>query len=241
MAIATPRGKRRIEEDEEFYPTGDGKPMAETAKHFEQMVYCVKALQMQFLHRLDVLVAGNNFLYWERGNRSAVVSPDCYVVFGADKRLRDTYKVWEEGGRTPDVVFEITSSSTRHKDTRKKRPIYERILRVPEYYLFDPRGDYLKPRLLGFLLVDGQYQPMELVEGRLHSDLLGLDLEVMGETLRFYDPEAGAYLPTVEELAQRTEAEARRAETEAHRAEAAEAEIARLRAELDSLRRKKGE
>ena len=28
-----------------------------------------------------------------------------------------------------------------------KRPLYERTLRVPEYFLFDPTGDYLRPRL----------------------------------------------------------------------------------------------
>jgi Uma2 family endonuclease len=225
MAIAAPRGKRRFEEDdEEFYITSDGKPMAETQKHADQMIYCIKTLEVRYANRPDVYVWGNNFIHYQQGARNRYVAPDCYVVFGVEKRERDNYKVWEEGGRTPDVVFEITSRSTQREDTHKKRPLYETILRVPEYYLFDPTGDYLKPRLQGFRLREGRYEPMRLADDRLHSDRLGLDLVMQGETLRFYDSATGDYLRTPEE--------------EAHDRAAAEAENARLRAELDRLRQK---
>lgn len=233
MAIATQPGKRRDVDDDDLYPSSDGKPMAETDEHYEQMVYLIEALKLYYSDRPDVYVAGNNFLYWEQGNPSAVLSPDCYVVFGVEKRLRKTYLAWQEGGILPTVVFEITSRKTRRQDTHRKRPIYESILKTPEYFLFDPTGDYLKPRLQGFLLVDGAYVAMELVDDRLHSDALGLDLVWRGNYLRLYDPERGEFLPTIQEAVHR-------AEVEAFRADAAEQEVARLRAELAALRRQRG-
>src|SRR4051794_12971630 len=212
--------------DEIDYPTSDGKPMAETDTHRKLMVYAIEALTLYFRDRPDVYVSGNNFIYWEEGNRKRFVSPDTYVVFGVGMRDRDCYKAWEEGGKLPDVVFEFTSKTTRREDTRTKRPLYEATLAVPEYFLFDPTGDYLKPRFQGYRLVGGHYVPLEVVEGRLRSERLGLDLVVRGEEFRFYDPARGEWLPTVRELAER-------AEREAERADAADAEIARLKAELE--------
>src|SRR5580692_12300644 len=120
----TPR-KRRV-----FYPVSDGKPMAETDKHLHLMIYCISALGNFFADRADVYVAGNNFLYWQEGNPKARISPDCYVVFGVEKRVRDSFKAWEEGGHLPSVVFEFTSKKTRQEDVRKKRPLYEQVLKA---------------------------------------------------------------------------------------------------------------
>ena len=75
------------------------------------------------------------------------------MVFGVEKKLRDNFKVWKEGGKTPTIVFEFTSKKTMREDRDVKRPLYEQVLKVPEYVLFDPTGDYLKPRLQGFRLV----------------------------------------------------------------------------------------
>ena len=70
----------------------------------------------------------------------------------------------------------------------KKRDLYRDVLQVPEYFIFDPTEDYLKPPLQGFRLVDGEYARIEPVAGRLPSDVLGLHLERDGEELRLYDP-----------------------------------------------------
>jgi Uma2 family endonuclease len=133
-----------------YYPDSDGKPMAETEKHRDLMIYSIEALKAFFDARPDVQVSGNNFIYFEEGNPKARISPDCYVVFGVPKRVRDSYKSWEEGGKLPAVIFEFTSKKTRREDVHKKRPLYEQVLRVSEYFQFDPTGDYLKPRLQGF-------------------------------------------------------------------------------------------
>ena len=121
------------------------------------------------------------------------------------------------------MVFEFTSKKTQREDTDSKLPLYERVLQTPEYFLFDPTGDYLRPRLQGYRLVDGRYVRLELVGDRLHSEQLGLDLVQNGEDLRLFDPQRGEFLPTAVEPARRIES--------------AEAEITRLRAELEALRR----
>src|SRR5262249_33094987 len=153
---------------------------------------------------------------------------------------RDLYKVWDEGGQTPAVVMEITSKSTRKEDMGKKFQRYEQRLRVPEYFLFDPTGDYLSPTLQGYRLENGKYIRLPMQNDRLYSEQLKLDLVLQGELLRFYDPIKNLWLLSPEETQQLAEAEHQRAELERRRAEAAEAELARLRAELAALRSKDG-
>jgi hypothetical protein len=103
--------------------------------------------------------------------------------------------------------------------------------------MFDPTGDYLKPRLQGDRLVGDRYLRLEPVGGRLYSEQLGLELVQEGESLYLYDPVRKERLPTALEQARRAESADRRAEEEAAARAAAEAETARLRAELEALRR----
>jgi Uma2 family endonuclease len=227
--------------------------MAETEKHLLLMLYCIGALKNYFAARPDVYAVGNNFLYWEEGNPKARISPDCYVVFGVENRVRDSYKAWEEGGRLPSVVFEFTSKKTRHEDVRKKRPLYEQVLKVPEYFQFDPTGDYLKPRLQGLRLRDGVYEAIPLVNDRMVSEQLGLELVMEGERLRLWDPVKGEWLLShVESEQARVSAEASRvaeaearqfaerraaAASEAQAQEAQAREVAEQRAEAEAQAR----
>jgi hypothetical protein len=169
------------------------------------------------------------------------------VVKGLDPHDRENYLLWEEG-RPPDVVIEVTSDSTRDEDLYDKFEIYRDQIRGVEYFLFDPRGDYLEPALQGYRLKARRYEPIKPVAGRLASRELGLHLEVHNRELRFFDPATGSWLPTPEEARQAAEAERRQAEAERQQAEAehrqaeakwreAEAEAERLRQELESLRR----
>ncbi len=248
--------KQRMQRTREVvYPVSDGKPMAESDLHQQLMIYFIEALRQHFRNDPLVYVAGNNFLYWEQGNPRAAISPDTYVVFGVPMELRDCYMAWKLGGRLPDVVFEFTSKKTRREDVWKKRPIYEQTLKVSEYFQFDPTGDYLRPRLQGFRLVDGSYVPLEVIDGRLHSERLGLDLVQDGNWLRIFDPARGEWLLTPQEHAQRSkmetirsqaeahraEVEAKRAESEAQRAQQAEARATGLETELEALRRRLAE
>jgi Uma2 family endonuclease len=221
-----------------YYPDSDGRPVAESEFQLIPFLYAVDALRTHFRARNDVYVAGNMFIYYEEGNPRAAVAPDIFVVVGASKHVRPSYKLWEEP-KAPDFVLEITSHSTRSEDQGAKRGIYA-FLGVREYFQYDPTGDYLLPPLKGFRLLGDNYQPLPattLPDGTLvlRSDALGLELRIEDGTLRFYDPASGKRLLTHQEAEQaRREAEQARQEAEA-RAQAAEARVAELEARLRAL------
>ncbi len=221
-----------------YYPESDGKPMAETDIHRDQMFDLITTLKEFYRDAPDVYVSGNLFIYYEEGNIYKRVAPDVFVVKGVPKHERRTYRVWEEG-KGPDVVIEVTSEETRREDQRGKRDLYERVLEVSEYFLYDPTGDYLRPPLQGYRLAKGVYHPIALRNGRLRSRMLGLELGVRENRLRLYDPPKGQWLPTpAEHAAAQRQAEAAR-EREAAARRQAEAELARLRAELEALRQRR--
>jgi Uma2 family endonuclease len=231
MSVA-PRSRTTRQVD---YPTSDGKPMAETDLHRQDMVDVIETLQDRFAGQPDVYVTGNLLLFYEEGNRRKHVSPDVFVVHGVPKLPpRDYYLLWKEG-KPPEVVIEITSKTTRREDENKKRILYRDVLRVQEYFQFDPTEDYLKPPLQGHRLVDGNYEPITQVDGRLPSLILGLHLERDGTQLRLHDPETGRRLPTRQEALMATRAEL--SEKDAQLTDK-DAENARLRRELEELRRR---
>ena len=235
------------------YPTRDGRPMGETEYHRDDMIDLIRSLQAYYADDPEVTVSGNLLLFYEEGNRRKHVSPDVFVVRGVPRRRRLNYLIWEEG-RAPDLVIELTSKTTRKEDRGKKYQLYRDTMQVREYFLFDPRAEYLTPPLQGFRLVEGEYARIEPVEGRLPSEVLGLHLERDGTELRLYNPVTGRWLPTPNEAfagaeharlqaeaeRRRAEAEREQAEAERQRAEAerdeANRELERLRRELDALR-----
>jgi Uma2 family endonuclease len=250
--MATVPKQRRTREVR--YPTRDGKPMGETELHINELIDAFHLLKDFFAGQPNVYVGGNLLLYYEEGNRRKRVSPDVLVALDVPgKPKRDYYLVWKEG-KAPDFIIEITSKSTRREDQKKKLVLYRDVLRVSEYFLFDPRGDYLNPPLQGFRLAGGDYVPIEPIAGRLPSQVLGLHLERDGENLRLFDPTTGKRLLTrlegraaAERLAgqerERTESERQRADQERQIAQAAEAarqsltdEVERLRREIEALR-----
>ena len=222
------------------YPTGDGKPMAETDVHRDLMMDLIQTLEAHYAADPAVYVSGNLLLFYEEGNKRKHVSPDVFVVRGVAKKKRENYLAWDEG-KGPDLVIELTSKSTRSEDVKTKMALYRDVLQVPEYFLFDPFQDYLTPSMQGYRLIDGNYELIGSVAKRLPSEILGLHLERVGSQLRLHDPVAARRLPTP---AERAEAEYQRAEAERQRADheradrlEAEAENARLRQELEALRR----
>ena len=201
------------------YPSSDGEPVAESSFQLIPLFYAFDALRRRYAGREDVFVAADLLLYYEEGNPAAAVAPDVFVVLGAANHPRHSYQLWKEP-KGPDLVLEITSASTRDKDQGPKREIYRR-LGVREYWQFDPTGDYLEPPLQGLALIGETYErlPMdELADGalRLVSKVLGLEVRMEAEGLRFYDPATRSYLlSSAEEEQRRLRAEARVAELEA--------------------------
>ena len=195
-----------IEQEEIEYPSSDGEPMAESDITRDYMTYGVEALKLHFQGRSDVYVSANSFVYYEEGNKAAVVAPDIYVVFGVRKRKRDNYKVWQEDEIAPQFVLEITSATTQDVDQETKPETY-RSLGVREYFQYDPSGDYLNPILQGVRLVNGQYEPIEANNITfdslwLYSEVLGLELHIVSGELRFRNPQTGDFLNTYQQSEQ---------------------------------------
>lgn len=113
---------------------------------------------------------------------------------------------------------------------------------MKEYFLFDPRAEYLTPRLQGYRLAGDEYERLPAVETLdralvMTSEVLGLELRAKaGGKLRFGDPETGEDLLSHGETHAALRAAELRAEREgaALRAtlRAAEARIAELEARL---------
>jgi Uma2 family endonuclease len=219
------------------YPDSDGQPIAESDATRNYLSYCVEALRLYFQSRQRVYVSGNLFVYYEEGNNKLWIAPDVFVIFGVNSRDRRSYKSWQEGGKLPSFVLEITSFSTKKQDEVEKPQLYA-SLGVEEYFQYDPTSDYLNPQLRGARLLNGVYQPLPLQSRHntpfIHSQVLGLDLQLQSpqqplplglvplpKELRFYDPQTGAKLLSRQEVEQaREQAERDRDEAERDRDEA---------------------
>lgn len=238
MAVISPLFTTKSPVPDTDYPTSDGKPMGETDLHRSVMFAAIETLKMHYAGQ-RVYVSGNLLLYYRPGNKRRHVSPDVMVVKGLEPRDRENYLLWEEG-RAPNVVIEVTSQSTRDEDLEDKLEIYRDEIEVAEYFLFDPRSEYLTPALQGHRLIRGCYEPVEPVGGRLVSDQLGLHLEGKGSQLRFYDPRSQRWLPTPEEARLEAQAALKQKDAALEQKDAAlrraEAEMEQLRQELASLR-----
>lgn len=232
------------------YPTGDGKPLGETPVHRDNLLELIERLRRHFAGDRSLYISGNMLMYYEQGDKRRHVSPDVFITRGISDTYRDAYFTWVEG-KGPDFVVEFTSASTRGEDIRKKFELYRDRLRVLEYFLFDPFEEYLKPSMRGYRLVEGEYRPIEPVDGRLPSEVTGLHLERDGVWLRLHDPVSGRRILTATEaaaLAEQRLGEARQELLETREAarmaeeaaRAAEAENERLRAEIEELKRGRG-
>jgi Uma2 family endonuclease len=204
-----------------IYPETDGQPMTESDATRDYLIYSLEVLRLFFYSRRNIYISGNLFLYYEEGNPKAVISPDVFVIFGVSNCKRRSYKTWQEGGKLPSFIMEITSLTTKRQDEVEKPKLYAR-LGVQEYFQYDPTADYLDPQLKGYQLVEGIYQPLPLQStpdgvSFIHSPVLGLDLRLypsnreplaitsLPKDLRFYDPQTGLKLLSREELEQAKE------------------------------------
>ena len=108
-------------------------------------------------------------------------------------------------------------------------------LGVEEYYIFDPRQEYLEPRFCAFHRHDGRFVP---VAGEtVYSNRLGLELLAIGDKLRFRIPNPdGILLTSAERLEReisRRKRESARADHEASLRREAERQLAAMRLLLE--------
>lgn len=176
------------------YPDEDFEPRQEGDKQRRNLSYTTEALRLWFEKQQNVYVSGNIFIRYREEKLEKRIAPDTFVVFGMSNEDRVSYKIYEEGGKAPDFVLEITSKGTVTKD-REQNPLIYRNLGVKEYFQYDPTGEYLKPTSLqGLRLENGEYVAIAssvLPDGTLslHSEVLGLDLHLYPNLgFRFFDP-----------------------------------------------------
>ncbi len=211
--------------------------VTETTWHYEAIAYLQQTLSHRYRDRDDVFVGANNFVYWEEGNTEEKQAPDVYICFGVRNIGRTSYKTWEEGGIAPQVVFEVTSKSSRFNDLGTKKAIYE-MLGVEEYYAFDPLREYIPRGLRAFRLKGSAYEEITPnlatpnVPLRIYSPRLDLDLEApLSETgiLKLFLPSSGTALRSYREaelaaLHEKGRADEAQAQLEGARAQAEEAQ-----------------
>ncbi len=223
-----------------FYPSADGEPVAETYTHFYVLLTTLEVLR-QYLKDRQATVLANQFLYYAQGFPKLRVAPDVMVIFDVPPGGRDNYKIWEER-QVPKVTFEMTSKKTQEQDANFKKTLYEQ-LEVQEYWLFDPKGEWIKEQLRGYRLRGESY---ELITDS-RSEPLQLRLAVEGEVISFYR-NSGEKLLIPEELAAalqveveaRQQAESRAAQAQ-ERAQQAQEQAQQIEALLARYRERFGE
>ena len=243
------------QQKEIIYPSADGEPVAETYDHLYAILTTLEVLK-QYLEDRRATVLANQFLYYSQGFPKLRVAPDVMVIFDVEPGGRDNYKIWDEG-QVPVVIFEMTSKGTQDQDKTFKKTLYEQ-LGVQEYWLFDPKGEWIKEQLQGYrlrgdtyeLITDSCSQPLQLrlaVEGKLISfyrEDTGEKLLIPDELVEALEQETQARLlaeEQAEQERQRAEQERQRAEQERQQRELAQQQLAEMEAMLTRYRERFGE
>ncbi|MEH2438826.1 Uma2 family endonuclease [Nostoc sp.] len=161
----------------------------------------------------EVFVATDLNLYYDLRHTLWYKRPDWFAAVGVSRlyeqqNLRLSYVIWQEGV-APFVVVELLSSGTEKEDLGQtlreinqpptKWEVYERILRIPYYIVFDRYTDKLQV----FQLVADSYSELDLSTPRVWMPGLELGLglwqgsyqQIERLWLRWYDA-SGNWLPT---------------------------------------------
>jgi Uma2 family endonuclease len=252
-------------------PEEDETPL-ESHYHALQQQLLAEVIHQHFTGRSDYFCGTNMFVFYSREQAQGITDfvegkresapykgPDLLVVVGVDgTKRRKHWVVWDEDDRFPDLIVEITSPSTKSKDTGENLKLFAQVFRTREYFWYDEEaGEWMGYRLQG-----ASYVPIEVnARGWRWSEVLGAWLGVSElpyrgwryRWLRLYDV-GGRLVPTGEELAaaeralreqerQRAEQAERRIERERRRAERERqrAEAERQRAEQERQRAEQAE
>ena len=199
-------------------PTEDGIPL-ETNWHRIQMNLLIDILFYYWRDRTDYFMGGNMFIYYSANQvrNEDYRGPDFFLVKDVDGSYdRDSWIIWEEDGRYPNLIIELASPSTINTDLNFKKHLYEKTFRTPEYFCYDPK----EKKLLGWRLSNNQYHVLQANDkGWLWCEEVDLWLGLwkgkyqgINRTwLRFYNADGVLIYTGLETEAQRAEAEAQRA------------------------------
>ena len=113
----------------------------------------------------NLLMLSNIPIRYDTENHRIFVAPDYFISFDVDiSAIRDetSYNMWEIE-KPPEWALEVASPSTYQRDIFEKPYIYA-MIGISEYWLFDPTGGNLYGQpLTGFKLVNGSYEPIEII------------------------------------------------------------------------------
>ncbi|MFO0957468.1 MAG: hypothetical protein U0800_08365 [Isosphaeraceae bacterium] len=99
MSTVAPKSVQEYRGDPS-YPTGDGKPMAETGLHSRLLMELVQTLRDRLEGDPMAYAGGNMLLFYEEGNKRKHVAPDVFATLGVPREPeRLNYIVWQEGSR----------------------------------------------------------------------------------------------------------------------------------------------
>ena len=200
------------------YPSSDGKPMSESMRQYNEIVYVKGNLDIVVGTR--GVVAGDNLVYPVEGQPRICIGPDVYVAIGRPLGLRASYQVWREGGIFPQVIFEIMSPSNTPDQMDDKLEFYNEH-GAEEYYVYDPE----RIILTGYMRGTSELEPIPQMHNWV-STLLGVRFDMSGEEWAIYRPD-GTRFETVREMYDRAQnateeskSAKRRADTAQRRADA---------------------
>jgi Uma2 family endonuclease len=156
--------------------------------------------------------------------------PDILAVLDVEQPEDDERMAWAvvDEGKGPDFVLEVLHRGDRDKDLVENVERYAHLL-IPEYFVYDRARQHIH----GWHLVPGasRYERKVPQLGHYRSSVLGLDLAVIGDNLRFLVGEAP--LPVSADLIGRLRGIQENLEAKAEQAEAkAEQALAGLREAL---------
>ncbi|NET51773.1 MAG: Uma2 family endonuclease [Merismopedia sp. SIO2A8] len=171
------------------------EPELESDFHRDQIDLLLHLMRWYWRQRSDVYFSGNTTVYFDpdqRTNRN-FRGPDIYVVFGAEKRRRNSWMVWREGDKYPDVVIELLSDSTAKTDRTTKKDLYQDDWQVQNYFWFHPETKEFR----GFTLVQGKYQAIQPnSQGHLWSDAMELFMGIHSDDMLRLFTNTGQLVPT---------------------------------------------
>jgi Uma2 family endonuclease len=123
---------------------------------------------------------------------TAAFSPDVLAVLEVEEPEDDQRMAWvvENEGKGLDWVLEVVWAGDRKKDFVENVEKYA-LLGIPEYFVYDKKNE----RLLGHRLIanSNRYQPIIAQGGLYRSNVLGIDLAIVGNSLKFYEGNAELY------------------------------------------------
>ncbi len=130
-----------------------------------------------------------------------------------------------------------TFQGNKDNDYLIKKSLYEQ-LSVEEYWLFDPRGEWVPEQILGCRLQpEGFYRKIT----NNYSEVLNLNLVPEGSLLTFYAIDSGEKLLIPDELWQALQGETQARQAAQRKAEEAEQRAMELEAMLDRYRNQFGD